>query len=577
MSQVYHDGYLHTNSAYFSEVPAFRQEDYKQTFNADKLKQDYEDAIRYAEEQERRVYQTFFKDVTTYEEFISELRKLFNNANNVGEKIKRLSNASLKSDIYIPGSKEKVNFRIEITKDVFASITFKDIRKEDIIIEGDTLFLSLDNTADVGIMKEIVNFIKKIPDDKWDKYEPFNRAHLYHTGTFKPGSPDIGALERWLQDELDASSDEFEKQLIKGVTLTKDKPQQNETTTKVIGQRIQADKLAFNKFTKKEIDNAIKSGDKEVIKLIDQARADVKDFLMNRLDVNSDELLQKAFNLSWSKLPTNYVFEGDNLIKSVLGNLGEFQTDLAINYATFASKDANATALLSGIIGDITQGKRGQPRSDYQILTAIGEKPVAIGAQVKNVDKSKYNDIEVNTDLGLIAPNLGDNITTSIANYKFNASIAAEVGNMERVLKDYLSKFIWRGLNFNVRDGLIEEHTNTFYILGGTQIIPVSHIIRRLANPKGISAEYKATKLMDKPETTISGLTKGSITDEGYEAGRPPLFIKYWERDGSSWIPQSSNQDEFQNLLGGIRVKSILKFASFLQVSGGNKGYYEMF
>lgn len=578
MSQVYHNGLLHTNSSYFAAAPFYShsKKNYKQTFTVDKIAEDYKAAIDHARAQEIGVYQSFFPGVTEYEVFIQKLRELFSGVGN----LRGLSNASLKSDIIIKNEKQKFKYHIIIDKQTLGKMRIK-ANTDTVELDTGELYLSVDNSSDLQVIKQILNHIKALPDEYKDRYDPFNRAHVKNTTKFGLTSARTEGVERWLDMELQAIADKDEtvwsKILMQGVQITRERPD-GTTTEKEVTQQIAGSDLPFSRFRSSDINNAIKHGDTRVISAVNEAREEAKEFLRKRIDASSDPDLNKAFNLAWSKLPTDFFFEGNNIIKGVLGNPGEFALDVAMNYVAF--KTGSKNSLLSGIIGDIAMGKRGQPRSDYELLTAIGQKPVSAGIQVKNVDKSGYNDIEANTDLGLMAPNLGENITTSIANYKFNASIAAKTGDMEAMLGQYLNDMIWRGLNFNVKDGLIPEHTNTFYFLGGTMIVPVSRFIMYLGNPKGLNkdtdAAYITDKAMEPPETTISGLTKGTINDAGFETPNDhPLFLKYWHgNEDIGWTPQSSNEGEFQNLLGGIRVKSVLKFASFLQVSGG-ASYYE--
>ena len=239
---------------------------------------------------------------------------------------------------------------------------------------------------------------------------------------------------------------------------------------------------------------------------------------------------------------------------------------------------------LGRIIGDeAKKGEgRGQNRSDYQLLLEMGadigemteEERESIGMQSKNVSDARYKEIQVNTDLGLIAPNLGSNITTSIANYQFNASIANEIGDMEKILETYVEKYVWRVLNFNVNDNLKPQHTNTFYWLGGSALIPVSELISRMYKSNN---SFSVKQLMKTPESTITGLERGSITDFGYNMGDHPLFLDYWEGNMyTSWTPTLQNSEKFETLITGIKIHTTLDIASFLDVSGG-KGRFEIF
>lgn len=574
MGEAYHNGFLHTSSSYFQSVPHFKQGSFKANFKAKNIAADYKNALNHARSQEIGVYQSFFPGVTTYETFIQKLRELFAGVGNLSA----LANASLKKDIVIKNEKQQFDYQIIITQEMAQAIGIK-VHTDTVDIDTGDLYLNTSNDAELKIIKEVINYVKKLPDNYKDKYNPFNRSHIYSRTGFKTSSKSTEALDRWLNQELQAVAKENElvwsKILMNGITINRESPN-GQTMEKTVSEKIKGKDLPFSKFKGSDINAAIKAGDKEVIAAADKARQEVKNFLMNRIEASSNPDLNKAFNLAWSKLPTDFFFEGDNIIKGVLGNPSEFALDVAVNYVSLKTGQHNS--LLSGVIGDIATGKRGQPRSDYDLLVTIGQKPVHVGIQSKNVDKTGYNDIEVNTDLGLMMPNLGSDMTTSIANYKFNASIAAAIGDMEAELGEYLNNLIWRGLNFNVKDGLIPEHTNTFYFLGGTMIIPVSRFIMYLANPSGLDAtldaDYIVENTMEPPETTISGLVAGSLSDADFNSPEDhPLFLDYWHGKEPDWTPLASNEAEFQNLLSGIRVKSILKFGSFLEVSGGSAYY----
>lgn len=585
---LYHNGLLHTNSSYFGAVGYFndKSESFKSMFHVASIVQDYQDAIDYARKREIAFYQKFFPGVTDYKTFIEKMREIFNKADRAGQKIARLKNASLKNDYTITSNSVPVNYKITITKEAAGKIQLKG-KNSSFAFESDTMTLSINNTADVGLMKEIVNYIKGIPKNFERNFDPFNRSHLYNTSKFDPDSTNTKALAIWLGDEL-GESDVFAKQIIPGITVSTDAPK-NTSTTQTITQDLPKEELPFSKFKKSDIKRAKDEGNEEVIAKINQAREEVKNFLLQRLEVSDDGMLKDAFDLAWNKLDTDFFFEGDNLIKGVLGNPGEFALDVALNYASLANKEFDGK--LGHIIGDRVEQSskggvevnRGQGRSDYQIMVDLGADigTQDIGLQVKNVDREGYDSIEVNTDLGLIAPNLGDDIVTSIANYKFNASIASQVGNMKGFLKDYVEKYIWRALNFNVKDGLKPEHTNTFYFLGGDKLIPVSEIILRLYNNKRLDEDYKANKLMKQPDTTITGLKRGKTTDERFNTGEPPQFTKYWRgNDETSWTPTPENSGLYELLIANIRIKSVLNFASFLQVTPKNDdktSIYELF
>ncbi len=569
MSIVYHDGLLHTNSAYFSSasIVATNGNVLSKLQNIENINADYQEAIDYAEQREISFYQSFFDEVTTYEGFIAKLREIFNQADEAGQKIRRLSNAVLKEHIQTSKDPvETVDFKIIVDSTALTNmgIEIPALKTDLIDYKGDTFYLGLNNDTEITIIKEIANKIRTASSDS------------KNINSFTPSSNNTEALVKWFNKELPSVESQATKTFMNGITLLKNSPKGGRKEghvkkTFMIGQ------FPF-KWSKKQIAEYRKSGNKQFEAEFNKAKQAVHDFLIKQLNIGADDtLLKSAFDAAWKPISVkgadDYFFEGDNLIKAVLGNMGEFQLDLMLNYINLVTKKYNGK--IGQIVGDIVRDGRGQGRTDYQIMVAIGAdigtggSEESIGIQVKNVDKKRYRKIEVNSDLGLIAPNLGSNITTSVANYQFNASIANKVGNMEEVLKTYIENYIWRTLNFNVNDGLQPEHTNTFYWLGGDKIIPVSRIIRKLYDPTNTTAT------MEKP-TTEFDLRKGDRSDSDFMEGDPPAFTTYWLHEKSGWVPQSENTTAYDLFISNIRIKSVLNLASFIEVSGGS-GMFEVF
>ena len=557
MSIVYHDGLLHTNSAYFSSASVVATNDnvLSKLQDIENIKADYEGAINYARSKEIAFYQTFFSGVTEYEVFITKLRELFNKADQAGEKIEQLANMNLKANIQTKkGAEEQVRYQIRI--DSTALKQLPDIPTS--IINGkigEGVYLSLSKNSEIKAAKRVVN---KISNTKFD-IESSNPI----------------AIKQWFEQQLLNEGGT----LADGIVISKSEPQGDVVEVDTKQTYFKIGQFPFM-WSKKEIAENRAKGDKEFEELFEQAKDVVYNFLKGKLQVEDDGgLLSGAFEASWSAANAklgDFFFEGDNLIKAVLGNIGEFQLLLWTNYAAMAMK--TYTPELGKIIGDEAKDGRGQNRSDYQLMVSIGAdigevSEETIGIQSKNIDEKRYRKIEVNSDLGLIAPNLGSNLTTSIANYQFNASIASKVGDMHEVLETYINNYIWRNLNFNVNEGLNPQHTNTFYWLGGNKIIPVSEIISKLYNPK--DPTNSTNQNMQKP-TTEFNLEPGKTTDEQFEEGEPPLFVTYWKKFSYGWEPQPDNTTAYQLFLTGIRIKSVLNLASFIEVSGGS-GRFEIF
>ena len=565
-SAVYHDGFLHTNSAYFLNYSIVAANDSQGNFlnsmiDESKIKADYVQAFNYARSKEIAFYQAFFPGVTSYDVFIRKLRELLNQADKAGEKIKQLKNANLRTHIQMQkGMEEQVHYQIKIDSTRLGQLPGIPTSIIDGKV-GNEVYLDLSKEAELKAAKVVINDITN--------------------KNFDNESSNPKAITKWFEQQFNNETEAMADRIISGITISKKSPSGDVTEIDTQRTYFKIGQFPFL-WSKKEIAENRAKNNKEFEQLFEQAKTTVYNFLKGQLQISDDGgLLSDAFEASWRSANAHledFFFEGDNLIKAVLGNVGEFQLLLWNNYAAMAMK--KYTPELGKIIGDEAKDGRGQNRSDYQLMVSIGadigsaDETEAIGIQSKNVSEARYKEIQVNTDLGLIAPNLGDNITTSIANYQFNASIANEIGNMEEILETYVDKYVWRVLNFNVNDNLEPKHTNTFYWLGGDKLIPVSSLIFKMYSGGG---SLSLKKMMKKPETTITGLERGSITDFGYNMGDHPLFVDYWRGNMyTDWKPTTENPGKFQSLIAGIGIHTTLDIASFLDVTTG-KGRFEIF
>ena len=584
MSIEYENGFLHTSSSYYTgggvknaeKANFFSKESTQQRskmFNKKNIQDDFDKALAHARKREIAFYH-LYTDANDYDTFMKEIRAKFQMADHAGDRIRSLSNASLKKNYDFKTKKPRIKFRIEVSKELVdkAQIELTKANTPLAYFEEDA-YLDFDNDTHLRTIKGVINHIKKIPDDEYftRHYDPFNRKHIRRTGKYDIESVARDAVREWLEDEMGPITEIATREIVGGLKVTAIPPSDDEKDGEV---EIHPDLEPFTRFTGNRVKDILANGTDEEKKAVKDAINEVKKFLKRRLTLGDDEkgILIDAFNDAWNSLPQDFFFEGDNLIKAVLGNVGEFQKQLFIAYARHACKAYNTK--LGKIIGQVAESGRGQSRSDYQIMVELdapmstaGSEEEAIGIQVKNVDR--YNRIEVNSDLGLVAPNLGEEITTAIANYSFNKDIAAKTGDMKAFLKKYLEEMIWRGLNFNVGDGLDPDNTNTFYWLGGDMIIPVSEIILHLRQNDEL--KQRGEKLMEAPETTID-LNPGEMGDEQFLNTKE--FINYWHGNQyTSWTPASDNHSNFQKFIIGIRIHSALNFASFLNVSGGPKRF----
>ena len=345
-SVVYHDGFLHTDSAYFLNYSLVAANDSQGNFlnsmiDESKIKADYIQAFNYARSKEIAFYQTFFPGVTSYDVFIRKLRELFNQADKAGEKIKQLKNANLRTHIQMKkGIEEQVHYQIKIDSTRLGQLPGIPTS----IVNGKTsgdVYLDLSKEAELKAAKAVINDISN--------------------KNFDYTSPNPKAINKWFEQQFANETGTVADILTNGITISKKGPIGDVTEVDTQQTYFKIGQFPFL-WSKKEIAENRAKGDKEFEELFKEAKNIVYNFLKGKLQVEDDGgLLSSAFEASWNATNAelgDFFFEGDNLIKAVLGNVGEFQLLLWTNYAAMAMK--KYTPKLGKIIGDEAKDGRGQ-------------------------------------------------------------------------------------------------------------------------------------------------------------------------------------------------------------------------
>lgn len=547
---------LHTNSVYFNNRGWTSKE--KREFNAFDIMASFDAAYEYARKQELAFYHSYF-DVNSYEAFIKELRSLFAKAEGDGQRIKNLSNAGLKQ---IPNVADalsintKFSYKILIKGDLCEKIPFELLNSDTVHVKGDPIYITL-NMNSTQAIKNVIN-------------KEFGTRFHYKT------SHSTYDLRRWFELMLkDITKEEVTKKLSENIFLTRQKATEKDA---VISDELKG--FLFAKDLSAEERQAYLRGDygpearRQFQQEMGKALEQIKDFIFNsclkvdegtRYGVNKINILKDAATETWREIITkdsSFFFEGDNLSKSILGNIGEFQLALQDKYIRMVLHQTNSK--LGRIIGSIIEDGRQEPRSDYQLIVELGGDVgnTIVGIQSKNIGNSSMQKVKINTDLGLVAPNLDDGFVDAIVNSYFNTDILFETGNMTEYLTEYLNTFFWKGMNLNIGPGLNPTHTNTFYWVGGSTLVPASTIIKALNK-----------ELITNPEFTISKAAWIDRSDQEFvtettEDG-DPLFTDYWNGTWSSgWTATKENASIYEQLLLNTRIHTSFSMARIFSAYG---------
>ena len=535
------NGVLHTNSAYYNDIDW----SIEQALHFSDLDIDVSlnEALDYAKQQELLFYHSYFKDVNDYDTFIIRMRKLFANANEDGKRIQNLGNANLNSYIPKDSLKPQFSYQLTITGDLCQQIPIELLNSENVQVEGGPIYLTL-NLESVGVIKQLIN--KEVGHRR-----------------FREESLSMQKLQQWFGQQI--VNEGVAKQLTDNISITKTKINNHN-----IAVQDEIEGFIFAKNLDKKQRQAYLNGElgpglqKQFQEEMQKALNKIKDFIFNScLQVNQGMLyngvniLKQAAEETWREVITSkpidsqdFFFEGANLNKSILGKGGEFQLALMDRYVRLVLLQSNDK--VGQIIGDIIKDKRGEPRSDYQLVVELGGDVgnSIIGIQVKNIGETSMQEVQVKTDAELIAPNLSIGFSDAIANSYFNTNIQAQTGDIIEYLKKYLTTYFWKAMNLNIGPELNPYHTNTFYWVGGSALVPASKIIETLQNS---NSKAKSTPHFDIIRANWTGLSDNDFLNTKDSDG-DPIFTEYWYGYQNNWTPLFSNYKLYQELLSKTKI-----------------------
>lgn len=589
-------GVLHTDSEKFCGISSFVGEGGIKTredlFNTLHIMEDLTAAFDYTLAREREFYH-LYTDANTYEDFLAEIRKIFAGAGNDAKYIRNLSNPNLSK--FIPegwNQKDTGKAAIRIQEEFLpGEIDLSMFNSVNTSIEPNELYVTVTKESAPAVKNFLMKLLMegaKDPDKYWTATPGYTKAQV-----------DFPGVSRWSKKtDKKKALHNYMSQIIeenKSTLLEKAGVKFEVTKGKLTIEDLEKEIIPFTQYTLTSVRDALKNPETKA--LLERVLNQIRDFILNDClhiedgfvyDNGRGNILKKAAESAWASVEdeilkgiASHFLEGMNLNKGLLGAGGEFQVKLINNYlALVGGKNA-----LAEIIGGIIKDGRAEPRSDVQIIGALGGDmgSVVAGIQVKNVNENTGSSLEVKSDLELIAPNLPDELRDVFANSMFNSDINDAVGDAQELLENYLKTYFWKSLNLNIGKGLNPNHTNTFYFVGGSNLVPASIIIQRMVASAGGSLE---------PKFTIGSLTKPEHGDEyfasrdgGDKSGNPPHFVEYWKagrylgwgQGAEDFSETGENESLYNSLLKGVSVNAEINMTGIITSYVDFKGSMDIF
>lgn len=496
-------GVIHTKSSYAEGLTVSITNDKQENLQL------YIDAYMYLYNQEKMFYQSFFKGVNTLEEFLERIRKIFADAEKDAEYLKRFTNSKLsrfnpEKQPYFFERDLKLIVHADKGKELFKN--FKGKTKDFEYYAEDTIAINIDMEHIQEIRRVLNTFSKRQGNSLF---------------------ADTGVVSTDLLNVLE--NQKFNKEIFQIVGDSQVKgPTTKEFNIRDVSQKkFNKDKI---KYLQAHINEPGNRRELEVIQYeMRQALTRMGEFMFSQLDGCSTEMRESVKTIWQSVVPTNpdfnmlqrtFFFEGDNIIKALYGNPGEFTNAVLLEYLRRKSDVDNP--ILIKIIGNIFDGGE-QPRSDIQIMTELGAN---INFQTKNIEDT--GTITTNSTLELILPNFNEEgIADILVNHFANTTYGGK-SSLDSI-KELLSERFYQAMNLNIQEGLDKFQTNTFYFVGGDKLIPGSQIIRHIY--------LRPTK----PSFEITGASVTKDSDTGYRENFSSY--NYWKYPKGSKNPSKDEME----------------------------------
>lgn len=469
--------------------------------------------------QEKKLYNMIEKD--NYEDFIIELKRLFKEADNMGEVLQNFKKANLLVELDLPRKVEFVDQ--EIT--VYGNSEQENLKP---------LFEKLKtNTKDLDIDVNVKNFTISF------KYNSKNIKTILNTIEERTG-------KRKLKDKTESlrTANNAFRELIKNSTIGEvvvNKPTgpikiQEDLTN--IGTQGKRENFSYTKST---IDEALKNP-VERQQLV-TAYKKVHDMLYNLCKQNI--IVQEVFQEVWRKKigneknPSNndlkafsFLSKGNNLASGVTGAVQEMY---AAMLGECIAKLGKIDTGISEILGDVIDGSKEMPKTDVLLLDSIG-------IQVKAYSMDRViQEMSTNIHPEQLGQNLSPfgfgNITDVIVQSVFN-STNGNYKDLEKKLEPALAQLMSLGAYDQVRD------TVCFYIVDAQYLVPGSEILENVNNQK---PKITIRTSQETYDDDYFNEPNDDFKDRRNRSMKP--FIQYFKGHYKPLKATEENKTEYENLM----------------------------
>lgn len=507
---------------------------------------------------EEAVYQRYFNNCKTFEQFIENLRNLFSEAG-YGQDKEILQNfgsenARAKLKAYFGTSYVLANnfqLTVNIKNPGKTNIDFKALQNLSKGNKGITI------SPENGKTKIELNI--GVDDDSIGKIK--ESLNLIFNTHFDPKSHYKGGVKNFLNN-IDKRIEDYIT-IVGGVDSAK--------SSLKSGYTLVGGPNSPFRYTEEDIAGAENNPSIEAD--INSALKDIKQFFLspNGMNIhNGSPALRSAFELTWrtnieAKFSQAAFFMKGGVLNYLIGALGEFQTALINNYIL-----RRAGGLTPEAVSRISEtiGQRQQNKVDVTVLKDIG-------IQVKNYDLSVFESARqgimytTNTPKKFLnalqttgaITNKPDDTTIStlesfIANYAFSADYRTltNASSFENKVKEIFETYYAEMYNFAVQADL--DDTVLFYSIAGEYLIPASHILR-LISQNGSITKIPLNISWPKPYTYEYFYPTKNMAS--------PPWRQYWEpKEGADppYIPTEEQSTKIDNLLSTVSFSTGFQFTN---------------
>ena len=477
---------------------------------------------------------------STYQGFISRLRKEFNDADGVKQALQNFKKSNLIINLGLPHQLKYVDQRIEFTLTADVSQDIVSMMKQQlnmsnadfvISVEGEPLRLSFDYNE--SYIKAFLN-----------AYFNGQRRFIDKSNT--------GVLRSKKTDPLRSANKAFRELLSSGKIgkVTINKTPVNEHFA------IDGDKSMMNNFNYRQadIEKAINNNTPEGQQLR-KAILDSRNIIYNKLIgfMNGIPDLENAFKRAWnnkmggkdlSRVLKNFTFfaKGENLNAGVSGAIQELYTAIIAEYINIRIGNG-INKKVATILGNVIKGAE-SPKTDVRILERIGIQVKAYSMD-RVITKASTNIHPINLAASL-GPYGNENIADTIVQMVFNSSVG-DYNTIANELEPALAQL----MNMTTSDSISD--TVCFYLVDGQFLVPGSVILDtlRATNYKiNIRTSYETQKDADFEEEDY-------IREDGTNG---PNFLQFFNGQKASLNSSFTSHNvtnENYNLYNTLMSKSI--------------------